>query len=164
MPSVLDEAKDWFRDKVMEAGTAPSLINAAKDYGVSAIVPGSMYLYVYDPKYKATLPMYDKYPLCLPISSDGDTFLGLNMHYLNPLQRMSLFNALSSLRTNSQYDETTRINMSYQLLSSSAKFKFFDKALHKYLYSHVRSRFLLIPPKEWRYAMSLPLAEFVYNK
>ena len=158
-----EETQNWFRDKVMEAASAPSLISSSRDNTTTGIVPGNMYLYVYDPKYKATLPMYDMYPLTFPISSDGSSFLGLNMHYLNPLQRNSLMNALRDLRTNSRYDETTKIALSYQILNSSAKYKYFDKALHRYLYSHVRSRFLLIPPKEWNYAMSLPLAEFVYK-
>lgn len=156
-----DKTKNWFRNKVIEAASAPSLISSSSNNTVTAIVPGSMYLYVYDPKYKATLPIYDKYPLVFPISSDGPSFLGMNMHYLNPLQRSSLMNALRDLRTNSQYDETTKIALSYQILNSSAKYKYFDKTLHRYLYTHVKSRFLLIPPAEWNYAMSLPLAEFV---
>ena len=156
-----EQTQNWFRDKVIEAASAPSLISSASNNTVTSIVPGSLYLFVYDPKYKDKLPIYDKYPLVFPISTDGASFLGMNMHYLNPLQRSSLMNSLRDLRTNSQYDETTKIGLSYQILSGSAKYKYFDRTLHRYLYGHVRSRFLLIPPKEWNYAMSLPLAEFV---
>jgi len=156
-----ENTKNWFREKVIEAASAPALISGASNNTVSSIVPGSLYLFVYDPKFKNILPIYDKYPLVFPINSDGSSFLGMNMHYLNPLQRMSLMNSLRDLRTNSQYDETTKIALSYQILNGSAKYKYFDKTLHRYLYGHVRSRFLLIPPKEWNYAMSLPLAEFV---
>lgn len=157
------DSMSWFRSKVMEASDAGSFMSSARKMAVSSITPGSMYLFSYDPKLKNILPVYDRYPLVFPISSQGDSFLGLNMHYLNGVQRSSLMDALKDLTNNNKYDESTRIVMSYQLLNGSSKYKYFEKALKKYLFSHVRSRFYLIPSAEWNFAMNLPLAQFVYK-
>ena len=42
---------------------------------VGSIVPGNMYLFLYDPKYKETLPYYDTAPLVIPFKSVAAGFL-----------------------------------------------------------------------------------------
>ena len=46
-----------------------------------------MYFFRYDPKFRTTLPMFDKYPLVIVVERYTDGFLGLNMHYLTRGQR-----------------------------------------------------------------------------
>ena len=42
------------------------------------LVPGKMYVFFYDPKTKATLPYYDRFPLVFPFSRTEDGFIGLD--------------------------------------------------------------------------------------
>jgi hypothetical protein len=61
---------------------------------------------------------------------------------------------------NKRYDETTRMTMSYKLLTSSARLKYFQPCVKRYLYSHVQTRFMYIYPSEWDIAIFLPTARF----
>ena len=71
-----------------------------------------LYMYMYDPKLKATLPYYDRFPLVFPFSKTPDGFIGLNMHYLPYQLRMVLLDRLLTFRTNARMDETTRLRYS----------------------------------------------------
>lgn len=66
------------------------------------------------------------------------------MHYLPPMLRAQLMDALYSLTTDNNYNEKTRLAMSYKLLASSSKFKLFAPCVKHYLSSHVKSRFIKI--------------------
>ena len=46
-------------------------------------IPGGMFMYFYDPKTKATLPYYDKFPLTVIVGPAPGGFTGLNLHYLS---------------------------------------------------------------------------------
>jgi len=156
------ETRDWFRDKASEVRNVKieSLINQNQHYAKNQVKPGFMYLFNYDPKMKEELPYYDRWPLIFPFSSSDDGFLGMNLHYLPPIYRARLMDNLYGLITNEKYDETTRIRASYSFLNSAAKYKYFTPCIKKYLTSHVRSRFLLIPANEWDIALFLPLQRF----
>ena len=52
----------------------------------------------------------------------------------------------------------------YDLLNSSAKYKYFEPCVKRYLKSHVKSRFLMIPSNEWDIALFLPMERFTINK
>ncbi len=124
------------------------------------IRPGFMYLFQYDPKYKESLPFYDRYPLVFPFEDQGDSFLGMNLHYLPHIYRARLMDFLYDMVSNQKYNDTTRLRISYQLLNSAARYKYFKPCVKRYLYSHVQSRFLLIPANEWDIALFLPLERF----
>ena len=160
-PGSLD-ARDWYREKAKEVRTVnPSkIITRNTEYNRTQIKPGFMYMFAYDPKLKYELPFYDSYPLIFPFSKSDDGFLAMNLHYLPHIYRARLMDALYSLITNDKFDETTRIRASYSLLNSSAKYKYFTPCVKKYLSSHVRSKFLLIPANEWDVALFLPLERF----
>ena len=66
-----------------------NILNDAKRISPRAFV-GRMYFYHYDPKYKDTLPVWDKFPLVIPMEMYDDGFLGLNIHYLDPYSRLAL--------------------------------------------------------------------------
>ena len=86
--------------------------------------------------------------------------MGLNLHYL-PLQyRAKLMDALYDVASNSRYDETTKLNLSYKLLNSSSKFSYFKPCIKHYLTSQLRSKFLYIYPSEWDMALFMPLERF----
>ena len=101
----------WFRDKIqgLKGGLRNrfSTTNPEKFYRESdnKINPsllsrraslGNLYCYHYDPKYKATLPYYDVFPMIMLIGVDNDTFLGLNFHYLPPKLRAILLDRVNA--------------------------------------------------------------------
>ena len=128
---------------------------------VSDVLMGSIYFFFYDPKTKATLPYYDTFPLVIPIESYSDGFLGLNLHYLDPGLRVFLLDNLSDYVNNDKMDKTTKMRLSYQLISNTAKLKLAEPCIKRYLYSHIQSRFIYIEPEEWIMACFLPAEHFV---
>ena len=122
---------------------------------------GRMYFYFYDPKTKDKLPYYDKFPLVLPIEQYNDGFLGLNLHYIHPKQRIILLDKLSEFANNTKFDKTTKLRLSYDLLASSSKVFEHQPCIKRYLFSHIESRFLEITADEWDIAALLPMESFV---
>jgi len=125
---------------------------------------GRMYFYHYDPKLKDVLPVWDKFPLVIPIEMYDDGFLGLNLHYLDPYNRLALLNKLYEFANNDKYDDTTRLNLSYSLLSSSRRYKMIEPCIKRYLLSHIRSSLIYIEPDNWETAIFLPTEKMVYKK
>jgi hypothetical protein len=121
---------------------------------------GKMYSFVYDPKLKQELPYYDTFPLIFVVKFEKDGFLGINLHYLPPLLRAKLMDPLYDLINNDKYNETTKLNISYKILNNATRFRYFKPCLKKYLFTHVRSKFLYITPNEWEIAMMLPTEKF----
>ena len=122
---------------------------------------GKMYFYFYDPKTKDTLPYYDRFPLVIPIESYKDGFLGLNLHYIHPKQRLILLDKLSETATNKNFDSKTKLRVSYSYLASASKAFEATPCIKRYLYSHIQSRFLEITADEWDIAAMLPVETFV---
>lgn len=158
------EAIDWFRVNVRKTSINPNrimreerdnLVNSWTNVGI-----GKLYLAYYDPKHKKTLPYYDTFPLILPIDRYNDGFLGLNLHYLPPILRAKLLDALYDTLNNDKMDKNTKLKVSYGILKSASKFRDFKPCIKRYLGSHFRSRFIRIPPEEWTPAVFLPIEQF----
>lgn len=160
---IASEAKkssEWYGQKFVDSTKK----NPYNDVFTPASLPeiGRMYLFIYDPKWKDKLPVYDTYPLVIPIEYYSDGFLGLNLHYLPPLARAALLDQLQVLSTNNKYDTTTKLTISYEILKSYAvRFKSFENCVKRYLFGHVRSSFNLVHPKEWGRVVLLPLQRWV---
>lgn len=156
------DSRDWFREKAREVRSVnvETIIRKNTSFARTQIRPGFMYLFQYDPKLKDELPYYDRFPLIFPFEAREDGFLGMNLHYLPHLYRAKLMDNLYQLVNNTRYDETTKIRASYAMLKSAARYKYFEPCVKRYLNSHVRSKFLLIPANEWDIALFLPLERF----
>lgn len=139
--------------------------NHLKDFSKNAYsnqndpIIGGMFHFVYDPKFKMVLPVWDKYPLVVPIEIYSDGFLGLNLHYLPPTLRAKLLDALL------EYKETTKtkeiyMNVSYQLLKSAIKTNLFQPCVKRYLSSHIKSKLIKVAPEYWEEVAFLPTQEF----
>jgi hypothetical protein len=162
------DARKWFFSETIPSVAKSIQVNEAvnplfKKVGLPSNPIGKMYCFVYDPKYKDTLPYYDKFPLIFPIEIYNDGFLGINLHYLTPMLRAKLMNALYETLNNNKYDDTTRLRISYQILKSSSRFKLFEPCIKRYLFTHVRSSYLNVPVEHWDKVIMLPLERFVYN-
>lgn len=179
LPSRTQRARDWYRESAKEygsrirGGSGPragrkeyarinekSFVNQDKSRLTVDIKPGQMYMYNYDPKYKDTLPFYDKYPLIFPFRVESDRFWGINLHYLSLPMRASLMDGLYELVNNTRYDATTKLRLSYQALTAASRLRYFKPCVKQYLFSHMRSQFMYIYPSEWDIALFLPLERF----
>lgn len=119
-----------------------------------------MYLFAYDPKHKDSLPYYDRFPLVFPFDRNSNGFTGINLHYLPIQLRAKLMDNLYELVSDDNYDANTRLRLSYNILHSLSKVKYFKPCVKHYLNSQVDSRFILIEPSEWQSALFLPLQQF----
>lgn len=157
--------RDFFIDKAMSTrlSRTPTKIMespSAKAHAVVRPTPGKMLMYQYDAKHKETLPYWDMFPVVLPLNLYKDGFLGMNMHYLPPIHRVRLFDALHETLNNSKYDETSKMRVSYKILNASSKYAYFKPCVKRYLYSHVKSNLIEIPIEEWAYVCFLNLQRF----
>lgn len=157
----LQEATDWFTDKARTAAGYRKNIISKVDRYTRATVIGKMYFFAYDPKWKAILPIYDKFPVVFPIEPYPDGFLGLNLHYLSMDQRYAILGQLMKFRNNNKLNETTKLRMSYDLLQSTKTLGAVQPCIKRYLFSHVKSEFIEIYADEWQKAISLPVQQFV---
>lgn len=153
-------ARQWIRQKVKDLANARRTVMLDRKRKVTRPIVGKMYFYFYDPKTKDQLRYYDKFPLVIPIDYYNDGFLGLNLHYIHPRQRLLLLDSLSEYATNSKYDAKTKLRLSYALLASATKHYQFKPCLKRYLYNHVQSQFLEINADEWDIAVLLPAENF----
>jgi len=159
------KSKSWFDQQVYQLGrqniTPPKVLNGNPDQTVSTILPGHLYMYMYDPKLKAELPYYDRFPLVFPFSKTEDGFIGLNMHYLPYQLRMVLLDRLMIFASNKRMDETTRLRYSWATIDGMSKFAAVQPCVKRYLNSHIRSKFRKINADDWATAMLLPVERFV---
>jgi len=162
VPARTEEARKWYRDMASKQKriNERQLINSDTDRIKEVIRPGSMYMYLYDPKHKDTLPYYDRAPLIFPFRVERGSFWGINLHYLPLELRAKLMDALYETRINSRYDESTRLRISYQLLTSASKYRYFEPCVKQYLVNHMKSKFMYVYPSEWDIAIWLPTERF----
>jgi len=154
-------ARTWLRAKVKELNPSRAALMRDSERLKSSSMIGRMYFYFYDPKTKDSLPYYDRFPLVIPIERYQDGFLGLNLHYIHPKQRIILLDKLSETASNKNYDETTKLRISYGYLSAASRAFEAQPCIKRYLFSQIQSRFLEITADEWDIAVMLPMESFV---
>ena len=162
IPARTQAARNWYRDAARDFGSVneKNLMRSDRNRLTANPQVGSMYMFYYDAKHKDTLPYFDKFPLIFPFKKVDGGFMGINLHYL-PLQyRAKLMDSLYDLTTNERYDERTKLELSYKLLNSAGKFRYFKPCVKHYLTGQLRSRFMYIYPSEWDMALFLPLERF----
>jgi hypothetical protein len=124
---------------------------------------GRFYFFFYNPKTREKLPYWDLYPMVIPLQRYHDGFLGLNLHYIYPRDRLILLTQLKRFATGPLTDERTRLRLSYPLLKALHQAYRATPCIKKYLGGYVQSRFIEIPPTEWDIAATLPAQIFVSN-
>lgn len=172
----IDEARDWYMTEARKVTNVsgnrlmsenPALLT--NNIGQDSI--GKMYMFYYDAKYKDELPYWDRFPLIFVIDVRHDRFWGVNLHYLPPLYRAKLMNALYQIQNKGKTPLTIKLKLTYQVLKSidSRVAKFAVKQYLRYdkngkhqkgSNAGVRSRFLQIPYDKWDIALMLPTEQF----
>ena len=160
------ESQQWFQrnvKKLADVNRRSVLKDDALDPTTKPRV-GDMIMYFYDPKHKATLPYYDRFPLTIMVEPAPGGFYGLNLHYLSPGVRARFLDELMKLGP-SKIGETSRLaRLRYKTLSGVRKYKEFEPCYKHYLMSHVKSRMVRVPMTEWEIAIFLPTEQFVKVK
>ena len=157
-------SRDWFRKKAQQLRQGrinrKDLMKEDPLERTNNYEPGDMVMFFYDAKTKDKLPYWDRFPLVILVEGADKGFYGLNLHYLPPVLRAKLLDALLDITTNKKYDETTRFNVSYDLLKSASKFKHFKPCFKRYLLNGVQSKFSKVLAPEWEIASFLPTAQW----
>ncbi len=160
---VKKQISSWFGGKIGELinATSPNVVmKDNKTLQASDVFIGKLAFYFYDPKWKKTLKHYDKFPLLIPFDVTKDGFMGYNLHYLPPRYRIAILEKLLEFANNKRYDVTTRLQLSYSFLKGISKYKELAPCIHKYLASHVRSKFVIVQSYDWHIACLLPVERF----
>lgn len=161
--SVVTNSRTWFRQQAQlltKEGIKAKGLYANSGKIANTIKPGSLYMFFYDPKHKATLPYYDKFPMVFPFAITPEGFTGLNMHYLSYKLRVILLDNLIRFKTTKTLDETTRLRYSWNLIQGIAKHKLAEQCVKSYLYDHIMTPTKLITPTDWVAAMMMPVESF----
>jgi hypothetical protein len=157
-------SKSWYEQQILLLSkkriTPNKILTNNNEALQSRILPGNLYLYKYDPKYKEELPYYDMFPMVFPWKAYKEGFIGLNMHYLPIPLRVRLMDSLLMFKNNDKMDQTTRLKFSWQMIDGMSKFKLAEPCVKQYLYDHVKSPFVKVNSNDWATAMMLPLERF----
>ena len=163
-----DESRAWFMNKAknMRSINRQALIkedpliqrNALKNLSRTGLV-GTMQMFFYDPKHKEKLPYYDLFPLIVVVGPAEGGFYGLNLHYLPPILRAKMLDALMET-ANMKATDDAKFQITYKKLQAVSKLKWYEPCFKHYLTKHVQSKFAEVPMPEWEIATFLPTAQF----
>jgi len=154
-------SRAWLRAKVKDLKPTSDGLMTDRQRLKNKSMIGRMYFYFYDPKTKDSMPYYDRFPLVIPIERYNDGFLGLNLHYIHPKNRMILLDKLSDTISNDTYDENTKLKINYRYLAAASRVFEATPCIKRYLFTQIESRFLEITADEWDIAALLPVESFV---
>ena len=160
------EALQWFLDNTKKHLKAASISEARTLGKTSAFpIPGRIYVYSYDPKWKDKLPYYDILPLVLITSIDTSKkrWIGINFHYLPPIVRMRIMTEL--LKTiEGKGTDIQKLKLNYAKaralaagIGSSIPLK---NSIKMYLASHAVTKLIEVSHDNWDMSLFLPLAKF----
>jgi len=133
------EARDWFVERVKELNGRINRNKLLRDTEVKQQnLPkwGFMYMFLYDAKYKETLPYFDRFPLVIMLAPAPGGFLGMNLHYLHPRIRAIFLDRLLETISDDVLTERT------------------------YLFEQMKSRPAQIMAPDWETAIFLPTEHF----
>jgi len=157
------DSLSWLKQKIAEIRRPVAVaMQIAKERSRQTVTLklGRLYCFYYDPKGKADMPYYDRFPMLLVLERYSDGFLGLNLHYLPYRYRVAFLGKLLKYAILDQDDEIKRLRITYDILASSKRFKEFQPCIKRYLFNHIKSKLLTIQPNEWEIASLLPLQQF----
>lgn len=160
-------SRKWFRERAKEVRAVnvnQTIAESPENRQKTRLTQddlGRMFHFFYDAKHKATLPYWDQFPLVFPIDIQRGSMLGLNMHYLPVAMRARLMDALYTVAERNAHNTVQRVKLSYNVLKTAARFAYFRPCIKRYLFPHVKSRFMRVNSSEWDMALFLPTARFV---
>ena len=169
---LLDEIEDLEKEYGEQIWTPGSIMMARQWNGsdglTKILVPGNLYMFVYDPLLKYILPYYDIFPLVLVFESGDGWFRGLNFHHLPYQARIRLLGHLMNYATTiSPYtgkpilNDQTRLLFDWPAVEDSPARPLVRPIEQKYWMNHAITDFKYINPLHWALMMMLPCEHFV---
>jgi len=155
------ESREWFmkKAKVLKGISREALMKEEPLSSSGRQIIGSMQMFFYDPKFKQTLPYYDRFPLAIIVKPAKGGFLGLNLHYLPPILRAQFLDVLMDNVT-SKKSEDAKFKLTTRLLAGTSSLEMYKPCIKHYLTTHVKSKFAEVKAPEWEIATFLPTAQF----
>jgi len=142
------------------------LINSLPDFVSRQKKAGVMYTFMYQPE-SDRLDYWDKFPLILKMIDEAESresFLGINLHYLDPKRRwILLMNLMSQLNGNESNPDSRIIGLGMRKLSLPSN-RYSRVCIRRYKYDNIIGRALMIPPEHWIKMVFLPTYHFIGSK
>ena len=161
--SYTSRARTWYLKELQGlVMSRPKILQDNETMKKARLLPGRMFMFIYDPKHKDTLPYYDRFPLVMVVEKvkGHPGFYGLNLHYLDYRTRGILLGKLLEFANNKKFDETTRLQLSYNMLKSAGKLSAFKPCFKHYLPGQIQSQIKLVPAEYWETASFFPSEQF----
>lgn len=157
------QALTWYRNKVRDVfgtrDTPPELFFDKNNYP-NRPIPGNIVTFRYNPSNKNTLPFYDVFPLVLILRIVPGGFIGLNFHYIHPMDRAVFMSKLQRYERPFP-DGTIKLNIRYSTLKNVGGLPFHEECVKRYKRANIRTMFYTLTPEEWDIALFLPTEKFV---
>jgi hypothetical protein len=166
-PSIVSKSRGWFQQQatlLSRERINTNLFHKTHGDRVTQIIPGNLYMFFYDPKFKEQLPHYDRFPLVFPFEKTEDGFIGLNMHYLPYQLRIVLFDGLLKFKNTKGIDEKTRLRYSWGAIKGLARHELAAKCVKRYLGTHLQSPLKMVAPTDWTTTLMLPVESFAKTR
>ena len=175
-----NDALDWYEKnavQVYETMFSTSQMNQAfkkilidnsrEEYGQFIRYTGRLYTFRYLPD-SDRLDYWDKYPLVLRMLDEADSkqsFLGMNLHYLDPMRRrFMMMSLIERYLTGDISNPNSRIGyLNMQKLITPPN-RYGRVCIRRYKYDNIRGKPLLIPPEHWMKMIFLPTHHFIGAK
>lgn len=151
-----EQSLEWYKKKIgneIEGEVNPLETYETQRTGVLRF-PGQLITFKYDPKYKFSLPYYDVFPLVLTLDVNSTGFLGLNFHYLKPIERAIFMDALYKYQSTKYFQKIIRIK--YTQLLKNDSLRYYRPCIKRYLYKNMSQNMAIISPHLWDAALFLP--------
>lgn len=156
------ESLTWFKNKVRDTfgtkGVSPETFFDKRNYP-NVPIPGNIVTFKYVPKTINSLPFYDVFPLVLIIKLVPQGFIGINFHYLHPMDRAMFMSKLQKYQK-TYSNGTLRINVAYNTLKRSPQLVYYKTCIRRYYRSNIKTMFYTLMPNEWDIALFLPTEKF----
>lgn len=131
------------------------MLNKAGKFSMpNRLFQGQMVFFKYEPiseSFLARDTYYDRYPLVLITNVYRGGFEGVNVHFLDPVHRKFLFDALMrglpTIKANERW--RNRLLVDYDRLDARRQFKFFRPCYRRYLWKGMRRRPVVVPFELW---------------
>ena len=127
---------------------------------------GKIYTFTYLAKHREVLKYWDRFPLSVCFSVGNDLWRSINLHYLPPKMRAEFLEELlveyanSPTRREGRVSDRTRLNINWNKLKQFDR-RIAEHAITSYLYTHIKTPIMEVPPEDWHHIVGMPLQQFM---
>lgn len=158
------DALKWYYDYIrINISKMNALEGLQAGRTANKMLPGSFFIYTYDPKFKTTLPYYDTVPVILCTSLTPKGWYGINLHYMPPQIRILIIKEMYSI-ARMQANDNIKFKLSWQralqLGHAIGQDRWMKHAIKQYLHSQVKSNLIRVQGDNLEPLVFLPIARF----